>query len=310
MFLSRADSAARIIALESQLDASMRQNSPKRQYRFSHSFRFLWMILVSFWNSWETVCHAMKPRTVVGWWRQGFRRYWRSISQGKPGRKGLSIGLRKLIRRMSLENPLWGGAKIRDALVDLGYERLDVGTIRKYMKKRSKDPSGTWKAFLRNHMNVAWGMDFCVVRSVGFKALYVFVIIEHGRRKIRRIAVTETPSAAWVIQQLREATSFGDMPRFMHRDNDGIYGDEVPRFLKRSFIGDVRNSFRSPWQNPFIERFFGSLRRELLDHVIVWNASHLENLLTEYVDWYENYRLHQGLGGTAPNSSDTKDGLG
>ena len=96
----------------------------------------------------------------------------------------------------------------------------------------------------------------------------------------------------------------------MHRDNDGIYGDAGPRFLKRSFIDDVRNSFRSPWQNPFIERFFGSLRKELLDHVIIWNASHLEDLLTEYVDWYENYRLHQGLGGTAPNSSDTKDGLG
>ncbi|MDA7657946.1 hypothetical protein N8737_04525 [Verrucomicrobia bacterium] len=97
----------------------------------------------------------MKPRTEVGWWRQGFCRYWRSISQGKPGRKGLSKELRKLIRRMSLENPLWGGAKIRDALVELGYQRLDVGTIPKYMKKRSKDPSGTWKAFLRNHMNVA-----------------------------------------------------------------------------------------------------------------------------------------------------------
>ena len=108
MFLSWADSEVRIIALESQLDASMRQNSPKRQYRFSHSFRFLWIILVSFWSSWETVCHAMKPRTVVGWWRQGFRRYWRSISQGKAGRKGLSIELRKLIRRMSLENPLLG----------------------------------------------------------------------------------------------------------------------------------------------------------------------------------------------------------
>ncbi|MDB4798649.1 hypothetical protein OAH36_03525 [Verrucomicrobia bacterium] len=196
MCLNRADASARIIALESQLDASMRQNSPKRVYRLSHSFRFLWIILVLFWSSWETACHAMKPRTVVGWWRQGFRRYWRSISQGKPGRKGLSIELRKLIRRMSLENPLWGGAKIRDVLVELGYQRLDVGTIRKYMEKRSKDPSGTWKAFLRNHMNVAWGMDFCVVRSVGFKALYVFVIIEHGRRKIRRIAVTETPSAA------------------------------------------------------------------------------------------------------------------
>jgi putative transposase len=211
---------------------------------------------------------------------------------------------------MSLENPLWGGAKVRDALVDLGYERLDVGTIRKYMKKRSKEPSGTWKAFLRNHMNVAWGMDFCVVRSVGFKALYVFVVLEHGRRKIRRIALTEAPSGDWIIQQLREAASFWDKPRFMHPNNDGMYGDEVPGFLKRSFISDVRNSFRSPWKNSFVERLFGSLRRELLDYVIVWNASHLEKWLVEYMDWYENHRLLQGLGGTAPNSSDTNDGLG
>ena len=175
----------------------------------------------------QRACHAMKPRTVVGWWRQWFRRYWRSISQGKPGRKGLSIELRKLIRRMSLENPLWGGAKIRDALVDLGYERLDVGTIRKYMKKRSNAPSGTWKAFLRNHMNVAWGMDFCVVRSVGFKALYVFVIIEHGRRKIRRIAVTETPNAGdpfnWSLITIRDPQV---QPRLGNSDGNRTCGQE------------------------------------------------------------------------------------
>ena len=232
----------------------------------------------------------------------------------------MSIELRRLVRhitvrRMSLENPLWGAAKIRDALVDRGLERLDVvGTIRKYMKKRTspEDRSGTWNAFLQNHLNVAWGMDFCVVRSVGFKALYVFVIIEHGRRKIRHVAVTESPSAEGVIQQLREATPFGEYPRYLHRDNDGIYGNEVPDFLN-GLIEDVPNSFQSPWQNPYVERFFGSLRRELLDHVIVWNASHLEKLLAEYVDWYENHRLHQGLAGLAPNDRDgncDKDGEG
>ena len=205
-------SAAQIIALESQLDASLRYGGSKPRICFSDSFQLLWILFDSWWIDWKKFCHAMKPKTVIGWWRRGFRYYWHWISRGKPGRKKLSIEMRKLIRRMSLENPLWGAAKIRDVLVDLGFERLDVGTIRKYMKKRSKESSGTWKAFLRNHMKVAWGMDFCVVRSVGFRAMYVFVVIEHGRRKFRRIAVTETPSAAWIIQQLREATSFGDMP--------------------------------------------------------------------------------------------------
>ena len=305
LFLSRARLAARIIALESQLDASLRRCG--KRPRFSDSFRILWIVLASWWDDWERFCHAMKPKTVIGWWRRGFRYYWHRISQGKAGRKKVSIELRRLIRRMSSENPLWGAAKIRDALVDLGLERLDVGTIRKYMKKRisPEDRSGTWKAFLHNHLNVAWGMDFCVIRSVGFKALYVFVIIEHGRRRIRHLAVTESPSAAWVIQQLREATPFGEYPRYIHRDNDGIYGNEVPNFLK-GLIEDVPNSFQSPWQNPYVERFFGSLRRELLDHVIVWNAGHLEKLLTEYVDWYENHRLHQGLGGSAPNENEKK----
>ena len=306
LFLSRAESAARIIALESQLDASLRR-SGKRQH-FSDSFRTLWIVLVSWWDDWERFCHAMKPKTVIGWWRRGFRYYWHRISQGKAGRKKVSVELRRLIRRMSSENPLWGAAKIRDALVDLGLERLDIGTIRKYMKKRMppEDRSGTWKAFLHNHLNVAWGMDFCVVRSVGFKALYVFVILEHGRRKIRHLAVTESPSAAWIIQQLREATPFGEFPRYLHRDNDGIYGNEVPSFLK-GLIEDVPNSYQSPWQNPYVERFFGSLRRELLDHVIVWNGSHLERLLVEYANWYENHRLHQGLAGSAPNERERKD---
>ncbi len=300
LFLRQTESAARVIALESQLAASLRRCA-------SDSFRILWIVLASWWDDWERFCYAMKPKTAISWWRRGFRYYWHRISHGKASRKNVSIELRHLIRRMSSENLLWVAAKIRDALVNLGLELLDVGTIRKCMKGRTspEDRLGTWKAFLHNHLNEAWGMDYCVIRSVGFKALYVFVIIEHGRRSIRHLAVTESPSAAWVIQQLREATPFGEYPRYLHRDNDGIYGNEVPNFLK-GLIEDVPNSFQSPWQNPYVERFFGSLRRELLDHVIVWNAGHLENLLTEYVGWYENHRLHQGLEGSAPNENEGK----
>jgi transposase InsO family protein len=300
---SRAGSAARIVALESQLDEFLRKRDTKRVGRFSDSFRFLWVVLSKYWAGWERVCHMMKPRTVVGWHQDAFRLFWRWVSKGKGGRNLTSLELRKLIRQISKENPLWGGAKIRDALVDLGFERLDVATVRKYMARgrRPKDPSGKWLTFIRNHMDVSWAMDFCVVRTAGFKALYVFVIMEHGSRRIRHWNITRCPSLDWTIQQLREATGFGDVPRFMHRDNDGLYGKRVSEFLKDSGIEQVRSAYRSPWQNPFVERYFGSLRRELLDHVIVLNEGHLRKLLCEYVSWYENFRLHQGLDGKCPN---------
>ena len=130
-------------------------------------------------------------------------------------------------------------------MVELRCECLDVGPIRHYKKKRSKELSGTWKAFKKSY-KCGLGDDFYVVRSVGFEALYVFVVLEDGQRKIRPIAVTKTPSAARIIQQLREATSFGDTLRFMHRDNDRLYGDEVPVFLTSSLIDGVENAFRSP----------------------------------------------------------------
>ena len=164
-----------------------------------------------------------------------------------------------------------------------------------------KDPSGNWLSFLRNHMDVSWAMDLCVVRTIGFKALYVFVIIEHGSRRIRHWNVTESPSMEWIIQQIREDTPFGEVPRFMHRDNDGLYGKGVSRFLKDSFIEEIRSAYHSPWQNPFVERFFGSLHRELLDHVIIFHEEHLRNLISQYVNWYEKFRLHQGLEGKTPN---------
>ena len=249
-FQSKAAVAAKIVALESQLDACLRAREGKRFSRFSDSFRFLWVILSIFWDGWERMCHAMKPRTVVGWKDWVIRRYWRWKSRGQVGRKAITVELRKLIRRISRENPLWGAAKIRDVLVDLGFRRLDVGTVRKYMPRRPypKDPSGNWLSFIHNHMGVSWAMDFCVVRTIGFRVLYVFVILEHGRRRIRHWNVTESPTLDWIIQQLREATAFGEVP------------------------------------------------------VIIINEQHLRDLVGQYVNWYENYRFHQGLEGKPPIS--------
>ena len=173
VFLSRAGAAARILALESQLEACLRRSEAKRVGRFSDSFRFLWVILSKFWDGWEQVCHAMKPQTVTGWQQKVFQLFWRGKSRGEVGRKPISVELRRLIRRISRENPLWGGTKIRDVLVELGFDGLDVGTVRKYLphRRHPRNPSGNWLSFIRNHLDVSWAMDFCVVRTIGLRAL-------------------------------------------------------------------------------------------------------------------------------------------
>ena len=136
VFLSRAGAAATIIALESQLEVYLRRSETKRAGRFSDAFRFLWVILSKFWDGWERVCHAMKPCTVVGWQEKAVQLFWRRMSRGEVGRKRISREVRRMIRRISRENPLWGAKKIRDVMVDLGFEKLDIGTVRKYMPRR------------------------------------------------------------------------------------------------------------------------------------------------------------------------------
>jgi putative transposase len=129
----------------------------------------------------------------------------------------------------------------------------------------------------------------------------VFVVFEHSCRRVVHFATTRSPSMEWVIQHLRNAMPFGEQPRYLFRDNDGIYGHGVALFLQRCGIREVRTALQSPWQNPYVERFIGTLRRELLDHVIVLNEHHLQRLLGEFIeDYYHVAHPHQGLGGDTP----------
>jgi transposase InsO family protein len=144
-------------------------------------------------------------------------------------------------------------------------------------------------------------MDFLTVTTVRFATLYVFIVLDHGRRRVIHFATTCSPSMNWVIQQLREAMPFGEQPRYMFRDNDAIYGNGVSAFLESCGIREVRTAYRNPWQNPYIERFIGTLRRELLDHVIILSQGHMEQLLREFIDeYYHVARPHQGLNGDPP----------
>jgi transposase InsO family protein len=214
--------------------------------------------------------------------------------------------MRDLIRRLSRENPLWSAERIRNTRQLLGCEPPSSDTVRKYMVHPTPQPDKptTWLPFLHNHLNVSWAIDFFTVVTASFSFLYVFVVFEHGRRRVIHLATTYHPSLPWVIQQLREATPFGRQPRYVFRDNDGIYGQGVRAFLDSCGIEEVRTAYRSPWQNPYIERFFGTLRRELLDHVIVLNEKHLKRLLREYIErYYHSSRPHQGLNGDTPIST-------
>ena len=144
-------------------------------------------------------------------------------------------------------------------------------------------------------------MDFFTVTTLNFKILYVFIILDHGRRKIIHFMTTYNPTMQWVIQQIREATPYGFQPRYLFRDNDSIYGKGVGAFLKACNIEEVKIAYRNPWQNPYCERMIGILRQDLLNHVIILNQDHLYRLLKKYIhDYYHVARPHQGLNGDTP----------
>ena len=178
-------------------------------------------------------------------------------SRKRKGRPPISQEMQELIRKLSKENRLWTPERLRDSLVLLDYENVpSERTIVKYMyKPKNPEPkSSTWLTFLRNHLDSSWAMDFLTVPTLNFNVLYILIIIDHGRRKIVHFNVTENPSMSWVVQQLREATSFGKQPKYLFRDNDKIFGYGVKEFLDLCGIEELKTAFRSPWQNPIVER--------------------------------------------------------
>jgi transposase InsO family protein len=267
----------------------------RRRPKLSPLDRAFWVALSRLWPRWKNHLVVVRPETVVRWHRQGFRRYWRSISTLGPGRPPISKETKALIIRMATEN-CWRARKIQAELMKLG-TRVSLATVSRYVPKKEPDATQQqrWMTFLRNHKEVIAGMDFFVVPTVRFRLLYVWFAIDHGRRRILHFNVTENPSSRWVIQQLRE--TFPDKPthRFMIYDNDAIFSPAVTHAIKSFEIDPKRTAFRSPWQNGTAERVVGSVRRELLDHVVVLNEDHLRRLLREYVDYYNDERVHTSI---------------
>jgi putative transposase len=299
LFCSRLELVVENLALRQQL-ALFKEKRSRR--RFGPADRIFWVFLRRAWRHWASALLLVQPDTVVGWQRQGFRWFWRLRSRARRiGRPRIPAEVRELIGRMARDNG-WGAPRIHGELVKLGLQ-LDERTVSRYLQNRPPAPDALerWMAFLRNHQDCLAGMDFFTVPTATFQLLWVFFVIHHSRRQVLHVAVTDHPRAQWIVQQLREAFPFGRAPRYVLCDRDGKYGFEVPATLAGMGVKPVQTAPRAPWQNGVAERWVGSVRRELLDHVVVFNQAQLHRLLADYVVYYHEDRCHLTLGKDTPD---------
>jgi hypothetical protein len=266
----RTSLVAENLALRQQLTVLNRKIHRPQLHRRD---RFFWVILSRFWKNWREVLVIVKPETVIKWHRQGFKLYWRWKSKAPVGRPKIDKEIRELIKKMSLENPLWGTPRIQSELRLLGFD-LAESTVAKYRVRGSASPSQTWKTFLSNHAKQIAAVDF--------------------------FNVTAHPTAEWTARQLIEAFPEDSAPRYLLRDRDQIYGAEFRLRVQGMQIEEVITAPRSPFQNPYAERVIGSIRRESLDHLIIIGEDHLRRALRGYFDYYHNSRPHQGLDRNSP----------
>jgi putative transposase len=179
---------------------------------------------------------------------------------------------------------------------------IDIGetSVSKYIVRPRKPPSQTWRTFLENHTKQLVSIDFFTVPTIRFQVLYVFLVLAHDRRRILHFNVTAHPTAEWTAQQLREAFPFDQLPRFLLRDRDAIFGNDFREHLRDMGICEALSAPRAPWQRAYVERVIGSVRRECLDHVIVFHETSLRRILNSYFDYYHRSRTHLSLGKDSP----------
>jgi transposase InsO family protein len=281
---SRASLHLEIVALRHQL--AVLNRTRHQRLRLTSADRKLWAWLSQRWYGWRAALHVVQPATVLGWHRRGFRLFWTWKSRHRAGRPAVPHDVRALIREMSTANPLWGAPRIHGELQKLGIA-VSESTVAKYMRRHPRPPSQTWRTFLTNHASQIMAADLFVVPTVTFRLLFVLVILAHDRRRIVHVAVTAHPTAAWTAQQLRNAFPENEAPRYLLHDRDSVFA-HVPTTLEGMNIQQVRTAPRSPWQNAYVERVIGSIRRECLDHVIVTNAAGLHRILQDYIAYYND----------------------
>src|SRR5712672_1343824 len=262
--------------------------------RFTNNDRWFLIQLYRWSPSILQVLTVIRPETLVHWHRAGFRCYWRWKSRSRGGRPKIEADLRVLIRRMNTENPLWGAPRIHGELLKLGFQ-VAQSTVAKYMAKSGRGRSQTWKTFLHNHAAGIAAMDFLIVPTVGFRLLFVLVILRHERRRLISLNVTANPTAEWIAHQITDAFPWSEAPDYLIRDRDACYGHAVTRRLSAMGIRDHPAAARSPWQNGYAERLIGSIRRECLDHIVVFGEAHLRRILAAYSGYYNHASEHPSV---------------
>src|SRR5450432_4153596 len=287
------------LALRQQL-AVLRRRRPRPPLDWTD--RLFWVALSRAWSRWRNVLIIVKPATVIRWHRSAFCRVWTWRSRRAPGRPRVDRRTRDLVCQLARDNPLWGAPRIHGELLKLGIGISERQVSRLLPRAPRKPPSQTWRTFLTNHVGTLASIDFFTVPTATFRVLYVFVVLARDRRRVLHFNVTEHPTAAWTAQQIAEAFPDDRVPKYLMRDRDRIYGSTFRDRLVSMGIEEVLNAPRSPWQNPFVERLIGSVRRECLDHVIVLGEHHLQRILKSYFVYYHRSRTHLALSKDAPAS--------
>ncbi len=262
--------------------------------------RFCLLLLARCAKHWRDALLLIKPDTLLRWHRGGFRLLWRRRTRARSNQPRLAPETATLIIRIARENRLWGAERIRGELLKLSI-RVSKRTIQKYMRQARGRPSGQrWATFLQSHAQHIWACDFFQTYDVLFRPLFAFFIVALHSRQVVYVGVTCSSTSAWVAQQLRNATPRGVAPRFLIRDNDDKFGHAFDRVAQATGIKVLRTPVQAPRANAICERFLGSVRRECLDHLLIFGDRHLHTVLTEYVDYVNHARPHQGLGQRVP----------
>ena len=289
---SRVSLQLEIVALRHQLTVYQRTN---KRPQISSGDRILWSWLACCWSGRRDALVFVQTGTMIAWQRKHFRDHWAKLSKhDRPGRPTVSEEIKALIRKISVANVGWGSPRIVGELHKLGID-VAKSTVEKCRVQSRKPSSPTWKAFLNNHVRDLVSIDFFVVPTVRNKVLFVLVILAQHRRRVVHFNVTEHPTAQWTGQQIIEAFPWDTAPKYLLRDRDCIYGSQFQKRVQSMGIEEVLSAPRSPWQNAYVKRVIGSIRRDCLDHVIVLNERYLKRILTSYFDYYHRWRTHLSL---------------
>src|SRR6266446_4467116 len=291
-FTRRARLEAENLLLRQRLVVLRRK--PSTRVRLRNMDRLLLVWLYRLYPSLLDAIIIIQPETVIRWHQRGFRAYWRWKSRQVGGRPRIDSETRALIRRMNRENPLWGAPRIHGELLILGIEVAE-STVGRYMVRRRRPPSQGWRTFLRNHAAGIASLDLFVVRTISFKLLYGLVILRHARRRLVTIIVKSNPTAERIAGQVTEAFPWNEAPHHLIRDRDGAFGPAYTHRIQAMGIRDHPTAPRSPWENGHVERLIGSIRRECLDHVVVFGEAHLRRVLKTYASYYNKVRTHLSL---------------